>query len=229
MTSLVAWNQNVTDSQGRKQGEWIKRSDDGKRVIYKGTFKNDKPVGKFFYYYPQGNVSTVLEHLGEGKSKCRMYHSNGSIMAVGNYIDQKKDSTWWYFNDKKIILKQENYKNGVLDGAHINYFPLNEKKPRIAEEVYYRNGRKEGPWKQYFLSGKIKAICTYKMGLRQGKIIYYFESGEKDVEGYYKDGLKNGYWTFTNEEGDKEKHYYLRDKEIKGEELEKHLQSLKNK
>jgi antitoxin component YwqK of YwqJK toxin-antitoxin module len=218
--------QNQTDSKGKKQGVWVKYAADGKTPLYKGTFKDGKPTGKFFYFYPNGETSSILEHVGGGKAKCRMYHENGNVMAVGNYLNQQKDSTWWYFNSSKMVLNQENYANGQKEGYFLQYLPSYSKTPQIIEEKFFRNGKEEGAWKQYYKNGQVKLAATYKLGLLAGKCTWYSASGTVELVGYYKDGLKNGWWKEKVVDGEVKK-YYFRDSELTGERLEKHLEIVK--
>ena len=44
------------DAKGLKQGLWEKRYTDG-TTLYKATFKNNKPVGEYTRYYPNGKMS----------------------------------------------------------------------------------------------------------------------------------------------------------------------------
>ena len=52
-------------------------------------------------------------------------------MAMGKYVNQKRDSTWWTFNDHKEVVSQENYKNGKLDGETIVYYPANPRDQEV--------------------------------------------------------------------------------------------------
>ena len=47
---------NQVDSQGRKQGKWEKTHPESAVYQYRGEFKDDKPVGKFTYYYESSKV-----------------------------------------------------------------------------------------------------------------------------------------------------------------------------
>ena len=49
--SLASAQINQTDAQGRKQGQWQKNYPGTAVLQYKGTFLNDKPVGKFIYNF----------------------------------------------------------------------------------------------------------------------------------------------------------------------------------
>ena len=98
----------------------ITKYDDNSSIRYKGQFKDGTPIGKFTYYYPTGEASSTMDFSKEGaKAVCKMYHKNGSIMALGNYINRQKDSTWGFFNDRKQVLRQETYKNDLLHGKSI--------------------------------------------------------------------------------------------------------------
>lgn len=230
--SLSYLSQNKTDSKG-KQGPWLVKYDDGTSIRYKGQFINGEPTGKFTYYYPTGEPSSVMEFSNSGKDAfCKMYHKNAELMAMGLYVNQKKDSTWWYFNDKKQVLRQENYKNDLLHGQSTVYFPANPKEEKVlrAEVTNYSNGSHHGEWTQYFKSGKVKATGIYKNGYFDGQVKYYYPSGEVQTSGWYKHNVKNGFWKTFDPEGDVEtKTYYYNDRVLEGEKLEKYLEKVRSK
>lgn len=229
--SLPFLAQNKTDSKG-KQGSWITKYDDNSSIRYKGQFKDGTPIGKFTYYYTTGEASSTMEFSNEGaKATCKMYHKNGSIMALGNYINRQKDSTWWFFNERKQVLRQETYKNDLLHGKSIVYFPANPKEEKLlqSEVTNYENGSFHGEWTQYFKSnGKIKAHGVYKDGYFNGQVKYYYPNGMVQSSGWYKHNVRNGYWKTFDPEGNVEtKVYYHNDKVLEGEALEKHLEKIR--
>jgi antitoxin component YwqK of YwqJK toxin-antitoxin module len=230
-TSFSYLAQNKTDSKG-KQGPWVVNYDDGSSVRYRGQFKNGKPIGKFTYYYPTGEASSVMEFSDSGtKAFCKMYHKNKELMAMGNYINQKKDSTWWSFNDRKQVMRQEHYKNDKLDGESIVYYPANPKEEKVLkfEVTNYDNGVYHGEWTQYFKNGKVKAHGIYKNGYFDGLVKYYYPNGKIESSGWYKHNVRNGFWITYDPEGDIDiKAYYYNDKILEGEKLEKHLDKIKS-
>lgn len=227
---LIVISQNKSDNKG-KQGEWIVKYDDKKNIRYKGVFKDNNPIGKFTYYYPSGEASSIMVFSNKGnKAECKMYHKNGEIMAVGSYINRKKDSTWWFFNDRKQIVRKENYKNDKLHGESIVYFPANPKEEKVlkSEVTNFNNGYYHGKWIKYFKSGKTKATGVYKNGYFDGKVTFYYPNGKVESSGWYKHNVKNGYWKTFDPEGDIDtKTYYYNDKVLEGEALEKHLAKIK--
>lgn len=228
--SVSFFAQNKTDSKG-KQGTWVVKYDDGESIRYKGQFLNDLPIGKFTYYYPSGEASSIMEFTESGKNAfCKMYHKNAELMAMGLYRDRKKDSTWWFFNDKKQVLRQENYKNDLLHGTSTIYFPANPKEEKVlaSEVTNYSNGVYHGEWTQYFKSGEVKAKGIYKNGYFDGQVKYYYPNGKVESSGWYKHNVRNGYWKTFDPEGDVDtKTYYYNDKVLEGEKLEKHLEKVR--
>lgn len=224
--SVHFFSQNSTDSQGRKQGAWIKYHADGKTPRYKGQFKDDKPFGEFIYYYESGEVQTVLSYETDGSSIARTYFTNGNLMSKGSYINQLKDGPWWYFSTDKLVIAKENYKNGKLEGISYKFFPTEVgQNPAILEETNYINGVAQGAWTRYFQDGKTQVKGKYKDGLQTGECTWFSPSGKTEVVGYFKEGEKNGWWRFYDTEGNETKKFFVNGTELQGEMLEKYLKA----
>jgi len=222
---------NKTDSKGRKQGRWVKFHESTEKKRYVGTFKNDIPIGKFTYYYLTGEVSAVTDFINDITAYTRMYHLNGKVMAAGKYTNQKKDSAWLSFNDRKEIISKENYVAGKLNGESIVYYPSDPSKGKVKryEITNYEAGLMHGKWIQFYSSGKTKAEGVYKDGNFDGRVKWYFSNGKVEIEGYYKHAVKYGYWKYYENDGAfKNKVYYRNGQVIKDDVLERHLDRLKN-
>lgn len=222
---------NKTDSKGRKQGVWVKYYEGTKKKRYKGQFKDDVPFGKFEYYYDTGETSAVSEFKEEGKvTYTKTYYPNGGLMAKGKYIDQIKDSVWWYFTEDKKMLSREFYLNGKLSGEKLVYYPTDPEKEKaiVRESTLYKDGLKNGQWTQYTKSGTVSAEGIFVDGNYEGKVKWYFSNGKVETEGFYRHAVKNGFWKTYDEEGEIiSKVYYLNGKVLEGEKLEKHLESVR--
>ena len=59
-------------------------------------------------------------------------------------------------------------------------------------EFPYKNGKKEGRGKEYYLNGKFKSDAFFIDGLLQGKSIGYYENGNLQYEDNYKDDELDG-------------------------------------
>src|ERR1700740_3756867 len=89
LCNVIAQTKNQTDAAGLKQGYWEKLDTKTGKISYKGTFKNNKPQGVFYYYYPStDSVHSKSDFRQDGKiAYVTMYHLTGKIEAKGKYIN----------------------------------------------------------------------------------------------------------------------------------------------
>lgn len=189
--------QNATDAKGRKQGPWSKKWESG-TVRYTGQFKDDLPVGEFKHFDEDGLLTTLQIHSGDGHvSRAEHFRPEGSLMAKGKYLDQKKDSSWNYYGFEGGLNRIEHYQNGVLDGEQITYYANGS----VAEKQHYVNGVQQGESKSWFDNGKLKSEAIYVNGEPEGKMIFYFAKGQKEIEGQMVNGSRDGQWIYYNDDG----------------------------
>jgi antitoxin component YwqK of YwqJK toxin-antitoxin module len=62
------------------------------------------------------------------------------------------------YYDSGKLKREENYKNGKLEGSTKSYY----ERGALKTEIYYKNGKAEGFAKTYFESGETYCIDTYK-------------------------------------------------------------------
>ena len=65
----------------------------------------------------------------------------------------------------------------------------------------YKNGEREGEWKDYYENGKLAIIDNYKNGKREGEWKFYHENGKLGGIGNYKNGKQEGEWKYYHENG----------------------------
>lgn len=203
----LAFTAQTIDASGKKQGYWKKKDDKTNKLIYEGQFKDDKPVGKFKYYYPNDSVRAVMLFRNDGKSSfVRLFHMSGKRMAEGNYIGKEtKDSTWTYYDESGTLISRENYLAGKKNGT--SYIYLSDGK--LSEERNYKSDLQHGPFKQYFDGKNLKGQGMYVNGQMDGRVVYYYPNGTEVAAGFYKNGTKNGPWLYKEESGKiKEKELY---------------------
>ena len=199
MLSVSILAQTQTDASGKKQGYWKKMDEKTKKIIYEGLFKDDKPQGKFKYYYPFDTIKAIMDFKQDGKiAYSTMFHPNGKKMAFGKYIGENKDSIWTYYDDKVTIISREAYLNGQKNGMEYVYFPDG----LVSEERKYKMGKMDGPFKLYFDKNLTKSEGTYVNGQLDGKNVFYYpEGGVSAAVGYYKNGKKVGPWIYRDKKG----------------------------
>lgn len=207
---VFSQGENKTDAKGQKQGEWKKYHKNG-ALRYVGNFKNDNPIGEFKYYYDTGKIQAKMSHTGS-KTYSIVFYETGEVKATGKYVDQKKDSTWAYYDLDGFKKATEYYTKGLKDKIWHVYFTNGQ----IAEEKEYLNDFENGMWNRYFKDGKKKQVTNYENGGLEGKAVYYNSNGKRGVTGYFYHGLRNGVWIYFEVDGKtvKKKEEYKNGKRI---------------
>jgi antitoxin component YwqK of YwqJK toxin-antitoxin module len=188
---------NYIDINGMKQGKWAKNYPNGKKA-YEGYFKNDQPIGTFTRYHENGQLKSIQD-CSQLPFRCitQVYYRENKLAAEGNYLNQKKDSIWKYFDDKGKLIKQESFKEGVKHGMFLTYYSNG----KVAEEENYEHGKKTGLWMQYYENGKKKLEAELSNGMRNGKFYMYYETGRIKVVGRYLNDMRDKTWVFYDEKG----------------------------
>ncbi len=172
--NAFAQDYNRTDDKGRRQGPWVGYYSNGQKR-YEGQFKNDKCTGEFRYYDVQGNLKAVNIFDKSGtKALNKTFAPNGTIIATGYYLNQKKEGEWRFFTEDGKLLTVEEYKDGLAHGPSKTYYETGI----LISEWQYENDVMEGPAKTYYPSGALKE------------------------EGQYHNDMKTGIWKTYNEDGD---------------------------
>lgn len=89
------------------------------------------------------------------EGKYLAYHANGNLNCMGYYVKNKKDKTWYYYNDTFKVIKEEIYEAGEL----IKTIDPDTIKKEITEaynpgkyEVEAGHPGKKGTWEKYLTS-----------------------------------------------------------------------------
>lgn len=235
LSSIVFGQVNQVDSRGRKQGKWSKAYPESNVPQYRGEFKDDKPVGKFTYYYESSKVKAIINHNvnEQGRSVAFFYHENGQVMSSGIYRNLKKDSTWVNFTPGGKLSTTEEYKNDKLHGLTKVYFVTEEIKstgPVVVTKKNYENGLLQGEYIEYFMTGVIKVKGKYVNNKQDGAWEEFHLNGKRAITYRYNSGKKHGYQIAYDENGKRlGELFYYNGILIEGERLEKVLEDLDKK
>ncbi len=209
---------NKTDAKG-KQGEWKKYHENG-ALRYVGSFKNDQPIGEFTYYYNTGKIQSKMTHTKNG-SYSITYHKEGGPKAVGKFVNQKKDSTWVYYDLDGYKIASDYYVKGLRNRISKTFYQSG----KVAEEKEYKDDFEQGSWNKYWEDGKKKMTATYEKGALEGKAVYYNSLGVRSISGYYYHSLRNGIWVYFEDDGKavKKKEEYNNGKKVYKNEDDKYI------
>lgn len=195
MVSEVLLAQNVTDTNGKKQGQWEKQYPNG-QSIYRGQFKDDIPYGTFKYFDKSGVITSLLKYSSGDTAVASFFHGNGKKSAYGYYVNQKKEGVWRFYDRNGIIASEEEYAGGFKHGKYL-VFNLNGS---ISRETYFVNGVENGYRKTFDSNGKLLTEGTIKDGQMDGEQIIY-RNGVINIKGSYKHAVQDGEWIYYDAEG----------------------------
>ncbi len=214
----ISMRAQVTDASGKKQGYWKKIDEKTKKLFYEGEFKDNKPVGKFKYYYPNDSVQAIMNFRADGNiAYAKLFHPTGKRMGEGKYIGELKDSLWSFYDESGKLISKDNYSKGKKDGLSLVYVPDGT----IAEERNYKMDVAHGPYKMYFEPKKLRSQGNYVNGNLDGRVVYYYPNGIEVSAGFYVNGNKNGPWIYKEKTGKiKEKELYKNGKQATKKETE---------
>lgn len=191
LAGLACQAQNVMDSQGRKQGHWVKTDKHGTK-IYEGDFVNDLETGTFTYFYPNGSVRIRNEFTVPGKvCHHQIFDAKGQLIAKGDLNQKNRHGRWEFFSAGGQMLRFTNYKMGVKEGLEVIFTSKGDTAEVCTWTDNHRNGRW---WKRIGLNGWITA--TYVMGGIEGRLVEYNDAQELVREGHYTKGERNGHWKY---------------------------------
>ncbi|MEZ4938603.1 MAG: hypothetical protein R2799_13515 [Crocinitomicaceae bacterium] len=223
---------NQNDASGQKHGKWIGTYPNSTQTAYEGTFDHGKRTGVFFFYYPNGKMKAAMKFSKNGTfARAEMYFEDGTLIAKGNYVNEKKDSVWTYFGGTGYVRKTEGWKNGRLEGKTTVYMEPQpgDTKLKPIQFMTYRDSILNGPFAVYYPSGEIKQKGNYLDGNMDGEVYTFYESGKRMIIERYKYAVRHGLWVYFNEDGTlNRKRYFNMNRELKGKELEEKLQELKS-
>ena len=231
LLSLSALAQvNKTDPKGRKQGVWEKVYPGTRVYMYRGEFKDDKPIGTFVYFYKSGKSKAVIEHSETSRSTGFFYHETGGVMSYGIYTNLKKDSIWVNWDNQGRLSSRESYKNDSLHGMKVIYYlpPAGDNSQRPMTVMNYNNGQLHGEYKEYFDTGKLKTSGAYennkKVGIWEG---YHVDGGKMTLE-RFKEGVRHGWCIGYDKHGKEEgRKYFYYGRLLEGKELKQKMSEMK--
>lgn len=222
---------NQVDTKGRKQGKWEKIYPGTRVYTYKGQFKDDKPIGKFTYFYKSGKVKAVIEHnAGSNRSVGYYYHPTGGLMSYGIYRSMKKDSIWTNFDKKAMLINKETYYKDSLHGTKVVFYAKDERMRKQMPSIVsnYKEGMLDGNYTEYFPSRTVKVKGAYKSNKKHGPWESYHPNGKKMMFTRYKDGARHG-WCMAYDKTGKEtgKKYFYYGRHLEGKALKKKMEEMK--
>lgn len=188
---------------GSRQGHWKEFFPDSS-LRSEGEYKDGKPVGEWKYFYQNGKLEQAGRYTSGGKltGVWKWFYETGNLMREEEYRNGVLDGTHTEYDEDGKVIEQGDYVNGLEDGPWLSNIG------DFMERGAYRDGLKNGPWKGWNLTitnGKTDSILSYTGNFiddnPDGKYVHYQDNGNIGDEGNYIMGKKEGDWYKYNSDG----------------------------
>lgn len=203
--SAIVFNEGIkieygaVDSMRNKIGIWSEYHNTGE-FKGKGLYANDKRIGDWIFYYPNGTIEQrgKYDKKGRTQGEWKWFYENGALMREEFYIDNLRNGIMTdYAEDGKIITKGE-YIDDMQEGLWFY------ETPEYKEVGKYVNDKPDSLWKRYYMpKGKVRYEGRFLNGDEDGKHTWYYENGRVMTEGTYVGGMKQNDWNFYYDNGTK--------------------------
>lgn len=159
-------------------------SDDNKTLLQEGEYRNGEKTGVWKSYYVNG------KEREEGHYKEGVYRITNAWDQQGTQTVKEGSGKYVsYHEDGESVYETGEVKDGLLDGLWLTYFSDGTTK---SIESRFKEGKREGPMKDYYESGNLYMEGEFTNGERNGKWIWYNEDGSVSSSVTYKNDLKEG-------------------------------------
>ena len=181
---------NRFDAEGLKTGPWKVFHPSG-REIETGFYEAGLKHGVFQFFDARGKLQRVVTYRHgvevtlkeDDKPQVEVVsirREDGSVSETVTYLNGVKDGVTRRYDTDGQVVGGALFENDVL----------------AAEGVTTEEGKREGPWKEFWPDGSLKSEGSYASGLKEGRWVFYRISGEKEQEGVYLNDDVHGTWTW---------------------------------
>lgn len=201
---------NRYDKNNQKKGIWM-QFHINRSVKNEGMYVNDLKHGYWKYFNSNGNLIRIekwvhgvlvkdADELAKIDIRREIDPNTGKIKYMGGYRNGKKEGVHREYDENGRVINSQIYKSDILLAEGIydeqgrkqglwKYFRLTGE---LKETGKYKNDKKIGIWKYFFLNGEIEQVGEYVMDLPEGVWRWYYESGDIRLEEEYIDGFEDG-------------------------------------
>ncbi|MBI9057881.1 MAG: toxin-antitoxin system YwqK family antitoxin [Labilibaculum sp.] len=165
-------------------------------------------------YYETGEVRAIIELKGSLlNGTCLFFFENGKLLASGAYkngvidinsnfdtqIIPKKNrfGNWFIYYKNGQRRTEKSYKNGMREGLFKEWYPNGQ----IMIEAFFEHGLFKGKCTSWYENGQIMELSYFANGDKDGISMQYYENGNLKEKGNYKKGIKIGKWEYWNANG----------------------------
>jgi len=209
---IYSENINKYNTQGKETEKWIYFHDNGQEHLI-GNYENGLKNGVWMEYDINGKLINMLNY------------TNGVLSTESSVLDVLQTKYTYYPNGMRKTITYA--RNDTLHGYSKNYKENGE----LEGVSFYQNGilvaqggtldklgRKQGHWKFFYDTGKLKEEGDFIGGQRNKKWVFYYEDGKRiEQTGEFINDKFSGTWEWFYENGKKRRVEFFEDGLEEGE------------
>lgn len=139
-------------------------------------------------YFEDGTLSAVGEYQDKPMGNWTYYHPNGVASTFGSYNkDGQADGKWIWYNNEGDSLNLITFKKGKKEGLYKEFHPNGY----ISQTFKYENEKTEGEILDYYYNGALYSTSKVKADIKNGKQVFFHMIGTKATEVEWQDGVVN--------------------------------------
>ncbi|WP_299098811.1 toxin-antitoxin system YwqK family antitoxin [uncultured Winogradskyella sp.] len=157
---------------------------------------------------------TIAQIQPDGPYK--KYYDSGELLLEGQYLSNKRASTWKSYYKNGQVKSIYSYKDGKQNKDFISYYEDGSLKSKTEKEddtyikrSFYKSGELKtinelgnGYFKKFLKNGKLLVESTYSNSELSGEWKQFYENGQIAWIVTYKDGYRHGMYKQYYENGD---------------------------
>lgn len=224
----------ITYSGGEKHGPFVYNYFTG-AIQSEGRFDHGELDGEVKGYYSTGIQKYAVNYVrGVRNGSSRTWFKNGAPEQIAFYVNDLPHGEVFEYYQDSLVWSESEFNMGVRHGRYYQFHRKsgcpavesyykngkqdsirrvwNEVNCGLIEESYYRDGKKNGAFVMYDLTGDTLSITNYQNDVLHGSYIKYYvqtkpettegvvtryeEKRGIEVSGNYENGKKDGLWKY---------------------------------
>jgi len=111
-------------------------------------------------YYSNKNGPTSYDKKNLVNGTCELYHQNGEVRVIQNYVDGKREGCWKVFHENGQLEYITHFKDGKENGSHEGYY----EQGGLLIKGNFKDGKRHGRWEDFYDDGELRERANYVDG-----------------------------------------------------------------
>lgn len=163
--------------QGQLNGPLIIHHANGR--VWKQEFWKQDVRDSVWVWYDSTKTPILESHFNKGTGVAYGLCPSGTarlVCAESSFVNNRLDGLLYYYKEKRDLRFEELWKNGEIQESRSFY--SDSLGGKIASEGYWKDGKRNGLWRNWYASGILMDSLFYSNGERFGHQLSYDSNGK---------------------------------------------------